>query len=81
MSKDIAWRLGEWHQRRALFEYLSFTILMTFGYSEITPIGQPAYTLTWLEVMAGQFYMAVVVAQLVGLKLAQALRGSGPEAK
>jgi len=31
--------------------------------------------------MFGQFYMAVVVAQLVGLKLAQALRGDGPETK
>jgi len=76
----IAWRLGEWHQRRALFDYLSFTTLMTLGYGDITPIGQPAFTFTWLEVMAGQFYMAVVVAQLVGLKLAQALRGGGPEA-
>ena len=81
VNKDIVWRLGEWHQRRALFEYLSFTTLMTLGYGDITPIGPPAYTLTWLEVMAGQFYMAVVVAQLVGLKLAQALRGGGPEAK
>ena len=45
------------------------------------PIGPPAFTLTWLEVMFGQFYMAVVVAQLVGLKLAQALRGNVPEAK
>jgi len=30
--------------------------------------------------MVGQFYMAVVVAQLVGIKLAQALRG-GPETR
>jgi hypothetical protein len=81
VSPDIAWRLGEWHLRRALFDYLSFTTLMTLGYGDITPIGPPAYTLTWLEVMFGQFYMAVVVAQLVGLKLAQALRGDGPEAK
>ena len=81
VNKDIMWRLAEWHQRRALFEYLSFTTLMTLGYSDITPIGPPAYTLTWLEVMVGQFYMAVVVAQLVGLKLAQALKGGGPEAK
>jgi hypothetical protein len=81
VNKDIVWRLAEWHQRRSLFEYLSFTTLMTLGYGDITPIGSPAYTLTWLEVMAGQFYMAVVVAQLVGLKLAQALKGGGPEAK
>jgi voltage-gated potassium channel len=81
VNKEIAWRMAEWHHRRALFDYLSFTTLTSLGYSDITPVGPPAYTLTWLEVMVGQFYMAVVVAQLVGLKLAQALRGSGPEAK
>jgi hypothetical protein len=32
-----------------------------------------------MEVIFGQFYMAVVVAQLVGLKLAQAMKGNGPE--
>jgi hypothetical protein len=31
--------------------------------------------------MFGQFYMAVVVARLVGPKLAQALSGGGPEGK
>lgn len=81
VNPDIAWRLGEWHHRRALFEYVSFTTLTSLGYSDITPIGAPAYMLTWLEVMVGQFYMAVVVAQLVGLKLAQAIRGGRPEAK
>lgn len=51
------------------------------GYGDIIPIGPPAYSLTWLEEMAGQFYMAVVVAQLVGLKLAQVLREDKPEAR
>lgn len=64
-----------------LFEYLSFTTPTSLGYGDITPIGPPAYTLTWLEVMVGQFYMAVVVAQLVGLKLAQALTRGRTEAK
>ena len=31
--------------------------------------------------MLGQFYMAVVVAQLVGLKMAQAISRAGPERK
>ncbi len=80
VNSEIAWRLANWHRRRALFDYLSFTTLTSLGYGDITPTGPPAYTLTWLEVMVGQFYMAVVVAQLVGIKLAQALKGS-PEAK
>jgi len=31
VSPNIAWRLGEWHRRRALFEYLSFTTLTSLG--------------------------------------------------
>jgi len=78
VNPDIRWRLANWHRRRALFDYLSFTTLTSLGYGDITPTGPPVYTLTWLEVMVGQFYMAVVVAQLVGIKLAQALR-NGPK--
>ena len=78
VSPKIAWRLGYWHHRHALFAYLSFTTLTGLGYSDISPGGQPAYSLTWMEVIFGQFYMAVVVAQLVGLKLAQAMKGDGP---
>ena len=69
VNSDIVAQLGDWHLKRALFDYLSLTTLTSLGYGDITPVGQPAYSLTWLEVMLGQFYMAVVVAQLVGLKL------------
>jgi hypothetical protein len=79
VRSDIAWRLGDWHLRRALFDYLSFTTLTGLGYSDISPGGAPVYSLTWMEVVFGQFYMAVVVAQLVGLKLAQAMKGDGPQ--
>ena len=78
VKPEIAWRLGHWHPRRALFDYLSFTTLTGLGYSDISPGGPPVYSLTWMEVIFGQFYMAVVVAQLVGLKLAQAMKGDGP---
>jgi hypothetical protein len=72
-------RLGEWHGRRALFEYLSFTTMTSLGFADISPAGPPVYSLVWLEVMFGQFYMAVVVAQLVGLKLAEAIRKERPD--
>jgi hypothetical protein len=81
VNAEIAWRLGKWHLRRALFDYLSFATLTGLGYADITPVGPPAYSLTWLEVLFGQFYMAAVVAQLVGLKLATALKSDGPESK
>ena len=64
-----------------LFDYLSFTKLTSPAYGDITLIGRPAYALTWLEVMFGQFFMAGVLAQPVGLKPAHALRGGASEAK
>jgi len=67
-------QLDNWYLRRTLFDYLSFTTLTSLGNANLTPAGPPMYTLTWLEVVFSQFYMAVVVAQLVGLKLAQAIR-------
>ena len=76
VSPEITWRLAEPHLRRALFDYLSFATLTGLGYADITPVGPPAYSLTWLEVLFAQFYMAAVVAQLVGLKLA---RGRGDD--
>lgn len=77
VSPDVAVQLEDTHLRNALFNYFSFTNLTSIGYADITPVAAPAYSLVWMEVMFGQFYMAVVVAQLVGLKLAQAAR---PEA-
>ncbi len=74
VNPAIATQLDDWQRKRSLFDYLSFTTLTSLGYGDITPVGQPAYSLTWLEVLFGQFYMAVVVAQIVGLKLAQAIR-------
>jgi Ion channel len=70
----IAWRLGDWHLQRFFFNYFSVTTLTSLGYSDITPIGTLALSLSWLEVVFGQFYIAVVVAQLVGLRLAESLR-------
>ena len=77
VSTRIAGQLNEWHSRRALFDYFSFTTLTSLGYGDITPTRAPAYTLAWLEVMFGAFYVAVIVAQLVGMKLAQAVDPDG----
>jgi hypothetical protein len=79
VSSDITAQLADWRLKRSLFAYLSLTTLTSMGYGDITPVGQPAYSLSWIEVMLGQFYMAVVVAQLVGLKLAQAISHAGAE--
>jgi voltage-gated potassium channel len=73
ISSNIEWQLHNWNTLLALFDYYSFTTISTIGYAAITTIGPPGNTLVWLEVMCGQFYMAVVVATIVGMKLAEAL--------
>jgi hypothetical protein len=56
--------------RRAL-GYYSFVTLSTVGFGDITPTTPFARTLSWLEAVAGQFYLAVLVAGLVGFKVSQ----------
>ena len=74
----MALQLRDWHLRRFFFDYFSVTTLTTLGFSEIAPAGAPVYSLTWIESVFGQFYIAVVVAQLVGLRLAQAIKPRRP---
>lgn len=63
--------LTEWHGREALFAYFSLTTLTTIGYGDVTPVAPIARSAAMLEGVFGQFYIAVVVAQLVGSKLAE----------
>jgi voltage-gated potassium channel len=73
VSADVRWQLDDWHLRRALFNYVSFATMTSLGYNDVIAVTPLANTLTWIEVMAAQFYLAVVIAQIVGLKLAQAV--------
>jgi hypothetical protein len=70
----LAGQLVAMNPRRFLFNYFSFVTLTTVGYGDVTPASPTAAWLACLEAVAGQFYVAVVVAQFVGLKLAQATR-------
>ena len=66
------------HGQTALFNYFSVVTLTTMGYGDITPTRPPATALAMLEAIFGQFYIAIVVAQLVGLRLAHAMAPSDP---
>lgn len=57
----------------AAFIYFSFTTLTTLGYGDIVPHTPLAMSLSSLEAIAGQFFMAVIVARLVGLYTSQAM--------
>jgi len=53
----------------SLLLYFSFVTLATLGYGDITPVTPPAQSLAALESITGQFYLAILVARLVGIYL------------
>jgi len=55
--------------------YYSFVTLTTLGYGDVTPLSTPARIFAVLEAVLGQIYLAVLVARLVGLHIAQAANG------
>jgi hypothetical protein len=53
--------------------YLSYMTLTTVGYGELTPNTDTARSLTLIEAVAGQFYVAVLIAELVGKRVGQTI--------
>ena len=53
----------------SLFIYYSYVTLTTLGYGDITPMTPPAQSIAILEAITGQFYLAILVARLVGIYL------------
>ncbi len=51
--------------------YFSFVTLVSLGYGDITPTSGLARVLSYFEALTGQFYLAVLVACLVGAFVAQ----------
>ncbi len=47
--------------------YYSLVTLATVGYGDIAPVSLPARVLAALEAIAGQFYIAVLIARLVSI--------------
>ena len=57
------------HGGEYVFIYFSFTTLTTLGFGDVTPVASFARTLTWMEAVVGQLYLAILIARLVGLHL------------
>jgi len=53
--------------------YYSYTTLTTLGYGDITPKSDGVKLLAICEAFVGQVYLAIFIAQLVGLSIAQKL--------
>jgi hypothetical protein len=58
-----------------IFGYFSLITLSTVGYGDITPLTEQARFAAAAEGITGQFYLAILVARLVGMQMSQ---GSSP---
>jgi hypothetical protein len=56
----------------SVFVYYSFVTLSTLGYGDLTPVTATARTLSWVEAVVGPLYLAILVARLVGIQVAEA---------
>jgi hypothetical protein len=57
--------------------YFSFATLTTLGYGDIVPTSPISRMLASLEAIAGQLYLAVLVARLVGMHIVYSMDSSG----
>jgi len=57
---------GMWYDNYPLTTYFSFVTLTTLGYGDISPATPVAQVMVTLEAVMGMFYLAVIVASLIG---------------
>jgi len=80
-NADFTAKLQDEDHRHFVLTYFSFVTLTTVGYGDITPSKNAGRGLAVVEAIMGQFYIAVLVAELIGKRVAQAITGPGPESK
>lgn len=66
---DVLAHAGQHNQAMGVFSYFSFVTLSTLGYGDIVPVHKVAQSWVVVEAMVGQFYIAILMARLVGLHL------------
>ncbi len=57
-----------WYNNFADVSYYSYVTLTTLGYGDISPVAPVARFLVYMEAIVGVFYMAILVASLVGIR-------------
>ena len=70
LGDSVSPRMEQPDESRSVFIYYSFVTLTTVGYGDVTPVSTPARTLSWVEAMTGQLYLAVLVAGLISALVA-----------
>jgi hypothetical protein len=73
-------QLQEDDRDHLMLTYFSFVTLTSVGYGDITPGSRTVRSLAVLEAIIGQFYIAVLIGELIGKRVSQAVLGqpSGP---
>lgn len=75
-SEKLVAALGNETERRAALTYFSFVTLTTAGYGDLAPATPLTRVLAALEAILGQFYLAVLVAGLVGIGVSRHSTGA-----
>ena len=60
---------ASWLENFAAATYFSFVTITTLGYGDISPVLPLARFLVYMEAIIGVFYMAILVASLIGVRL------------
>jgi len=60
-----------WYDNFADVAYYSYVTLTTLGYGDISPVAPVARFLVYMEAVVGVFYMAVLVASLIGISISE----------
>jgi voltage-gated potassium channel Kch len=74
-NAEFAIELGDGETRFFRLTYFSLATLTTLGYGDFIPATDAARGLAVVEAILGQFYIAVLVAELIGRRVSQALSG------
>jgi len=65
-----------WYDNFADVAYYSFVTLTTLGYGDISPVIPIARFLVYMEAIVGVFYMAILVASLIGIRTSKLKSGN-----
>lgn len=71
MGSETAMSFEDLYDKYMALFYYSFVTLTTLGFGDITPQTRIARSFTTLEAVAGQLYLTILVARLVGLHITQ----------
>jgi hypothetical protein len=74
-SPQLLTQLHEDDRHHVLLAYFSLVTLTSVGYGDIIPGSGPVRSLAVVEAILGQFYIAVLIGELIGKRVSQAVSG------